>query len=79
MALSFCESVQAPPNGRWHIRELSAKGPKYGGGADTPALCGRDLRGGWDLEVPYSEQHFDQCCAKCVASVRRRGREGGRG
>ncbi len=36
---AFCESVTGI--GRWHIRRLSEKGLKLGGGIDTPTLCKR--------------------------------------
>jgi hypothetical protein len=45
---AYCESVHATPMSPHHIRKLTAAGMKSGGGADTAALCGRDLRAGWD-------------------------------
>lgn len=42
---SFCETVHAV--GPWHIRRLTEKGYCLGGGADTPALCGRKVA--WDV------------------------------
>jgi hypothetical protein len=50
---AFCESSGAGSLQPWHIRKLSEKGKKCGGGIDTPSLCGRvDQKnwGGWDLE-----------------------------
>ncbi len=80
----FCESVTGI--GPWHIRMLSVAGPKYGGGIDTPALCGlvKPLGaggvGGWDLEVLITEHHLGHACPRCVELYRavRRGdqREG---
>lgn len=63
---SFCEPVWASSISRWHIRKLSFKGSKYGGGADTPALCGLDLRCGWDLRVDITDHHLGHTCSKCV-------------
>ena len=45
---SFCETVTAGPLSRWHIRPLTRRGKLLGGGADTPALCGRKVS--WDLK-----------------------------
>lgn len=50
---AFCESVGASGSSSIHIRILSAQGRFVGGGADTPALCGRVMA--WDLEGPVSE------------------------
>lgn len=63
---SFCESVHATGTSPWHIRELTAAGRKLGGGADTPALCGRDLCKGWDLNVEMTDHHLSHACKKCV-------------
>ena len=45
---AYCETVGATPWSPNHIRKVTT-GLKTGGGADTPALCGRDLHGGWDI------------------------------
>ena len=50
---SFCESITAGPLSRWHIRPLTSVGKKLGGGADTPALCGRTVS--WDLNSPVAQ------------------------
>ena len=71
MRYSFCESVAASGRSPWHIRALTDRGPKYGGGADTPALCGRDLHGGWDLEVDITPEHLEHCCRACADVYRR--------
>jgi hypothetical protein len=49
MEYSFCETATAGAKTPWHIRVLTAKGRKLGGGADTPALCGREVS--WDLNA----------------------------
>lgn len=64
---SFCESIHASSSSPWHIRKLTSKGRKLGGGIDTPTLC--DLiyplgapiprknhtgNGGWDVAVPIT-------------------------
>jgi hypothetical protein len=69
---AFCESVAATGASPWRIRELSERGLKLGGGADTLALCGRDLHGGWDLEVPITGHHLNQRCRGCAAEYGRR-------
>ena len=50
---SFCETVTATGSSPWHIRKLSDNGPKYGGEADTPALCGRTVA--WDVDCEMKE------------------------
>jgi len=59
----FCETVTASSRSRWHIRELSAIGPKYSGGADTPALCGRQVS--WDIHCNITANQVEGCCATC--------------
>lgn len=46
---AFCESVHATPDSPVHLRAIGPEGLKPGGGIPTPALCGRDLHGGWDI------------------------------
>jgi len=57
---TYCESVHGI--GPWHIRKLSDKGPKFGGGIDTQSLCGMVQPigtttghargwGGWDIHA----------------------------
>jgi hypothetical protein len=61
---SFCEFVSATPFSKWHIRLLTEKGQKFGGGADTLALCGRAVS--WDLNVTITEHHLvHQSCSTC--------------
>ena len=66
--LSFCESVVATGVGKWHLRLLTDKGPKYGGGIDTDSLCGRVRAGrGWDAQVAITEYHKEHnTCAACL-------------
>jgi hypothetical protein len=62
---SFCENVHAGPLARWHIRELTDKGKKLGGGADSRSLCGRQVD--WDLEVKLTEYHLaNNTCLECL-------------
>lgn len=66
---SFCESIHACSNAKWHIRQLSDKGTKLGGGIDTNSLCGNvdHTVGGWDLEVCLSEHHLqNNTCRVCA-------------
>lgn len=72
IAYSFCESAAAGPQSRWHIRKLSEKGKKSGGGIDTPFLCARKYLNGWDLEVEITEHHLGHACPGCVEVYRRR-------
>lgn len=66
---SFCESSWAGPNAPWHLRQLSEVGRKLGGGADTVALCGREVS--WDLEVELTEHHLSKnTCAVCLEAFR---------
>lgn len=59
----FCEPVWAT-GVKWHIRKEGAKGPMYGGGADTPALCGLEVA--WDLEVEINDVQLDSIvCEEC--------------
>ena len=60
---SFCESITATAISSWHIRKLSDKGQKLGGGADTLSLCGRNVC--WDLNVEITEHHLTHCCREC--------------
>jgi hypothetical protein len=53
---AFCETVTAGPLSKWHIRKLSDKGPKFGGGADTLSLCGTTIT--WDIDVKITEHHL---------------------
>jgi len=74
---SFCESVHAGPLAAWHIRKLTDQGQKFGGGIDTPSLCGRvrppPKSNGWDLKVPIDEMTLrlphgrGGICSDCAA------------
>lgn len=67
---SLCETITASGSSSWHLRQLTQTGPKYGGGADTPALCGREVS--WDLEVPLTEHHLRRnVCHECLAAYQR--------
>lgn len=63
-AFVFCESINASGISPWHIRKLTDKGLKLGGGADTDTLCGREMA--WDLNVDITEHHLTHCCKKCA-------------
>ena len=66
---SFCETMT--PSWALHIRQLTAAGKKLSGGADTKALCGKEVA--WDLkvEVEISALHLGHCCQACAESYRR--------
>ena len=64
MNYSFCEAVTATSFSKWHIRRLSRVGQKFGGGADTPALCGRKVS--WDLKAEVNPEMVDDwTCFTC--------------
>jgi hypothetical protein len=65
---SFCETVIAGPLSRWHIRPLTEKGKKLGGGADTVALCGKKVA--WDLNVDITDRHLEHCCPQCAKAYK---------
>jgi hypothetical protein len=56
LAFSFCEPVTAIAMGKWHIREVGPEGLKFGGGVPNDALCGRELRFGWDMEAVFTAE-----------------------
>jgi hypothetical protein len=66
----YCETVTAGGASPWHIREKGPKGVMLGGGADTPALCGRTVA--WDLRVPIDiesesgKAQLRAACRKCA-------------
>lgn len=62
---SLCETAHARPTSPWHIRPLTDNGAKFGGGADTLALCGRTVA--WDLNIKITKHHLDKnTCKTCV-------------
>ena len=62
---SFCESVWAGPKAPWHIRRITDKGLKLGGGIDTTSLCGR-VTNGWDIGVTITRDHLTHSCSRCA-------------
>lgn len=64
MNYALCESVHAGPDWPWHIRPVNQNGLHLGGGANTPALCGRTVA--WDLDVPITRQHLAHACPRCA-------------
>ena len=68
---SFCESIHAGSNSRWHIRPLLYGVRRLGGGIETEGLCGRPEKGkGWDLDVEITDHHLTHCCPKCAEIFR---------
>jgi len=65
---SFCETVTAGGNARWHIRRLTDKGMMLGGGADSESLCGANVA--WDVDVPITDHHLNHSCQRCVEVFR---------
>ena len=62
---SFCENVHSGPLSRWHIRKLTDKGKKFGGGADTLSLCEKQVH--WDLGVGLTKFNLaNNACLKCL-------------
>lgn len=57
--LSWCERVTASPTSPSHIRVVPAgEDLVLGGGLRVPALCGRDLEGGWDTHAIPDAKHI---------------------
>lgn len=46
---AWCEPGMAAPMGKQHLRRLPEGELKLSGFGEATALCGRDLRYGWDL------------------------------
>lgn len=72
MNYSFMEFVFASSISRWHIRKLTDKGKKFGGGIDTAPLCGQKhddgkLINGWDVRADINDRrHDDHTCLGCL-------------
>lgn len=64
---AFCENAAgATPWVHWHIRPIGDKGLCPGGGADTDALCGREVS--WDIDVEISDDQLEKgICTHCKA------------
>ena len=60
--ISICETGSMPI-AKWHLRWLTGKGPMYGGGADTKALCGVEVKR--DLEVVIDGESMSHVCETC--------------
>lgn len=60
---AFCEPVWATPTSCEHIRTVGPEGLKLGGGAPNPALCGLDLRHGWDLKTEVTVESVTSLAA----------------
>lgn len=54
---AFCEAVTAGPLSPWHIREVGPEGRKPGGGVPNVALCGFDVRRGWDIQTAVTAEY----------------------
>lgn len=72
---AFCEPVWASTSSYEHIRQVPGDALKIGGGIEGPALCGFELRGGWDIPTGVTEQRVrrglnaecNPTCPKCAA------------
>lgn len=75
---AFCEPASATTRSREHIRVVGPEGRRLGGGVLGPALCGFDLRGGWDLGSDVEERRIDTSadvnptCVECADAWRAR-------
>lgn len=67
---AFCETVAAGGGSPWHIRQLTTRGKKLGGGADTPSLCGKQVS--WDVRPDINELQLTGACQACVWRYRDR-------
>jgi hypothetical protein len=70
--LLFCEPVVAGPRSPWCLRFVGEKGEMYGGGIDTPSLCGlvTPEMNGWDIDVPVTPGLLENTalvCQHCLA------------
>lgn len=64
---SLCEGVRATGSSPWHLRRITEKGAKYGGGIDTGSMCGLiKAPWGWDLHVTITPHHLTHTCPECV-------------
>jgi hypothetical protein len=65
----FSETAYAGPLTPWHIRPAGDKGRCPGGGADTAALCGREVA--WDVACEVTEESLARVepCGRCVAAL----------
>jgi hypothetical protein len=61
---SFCEASTAGSRSRWHIRPLTRMGKKLSGGADTMALCGRQVA--WDINCNIHPAALEGACMTCA-------------
>ncbi|WP_159599502.1 hypothetical protein [Agromyces humi] len=73
---AYCETITAGPTTRNHIRPITEAGLKTGGGADTVAICGREVA--WDLRTAdiyhlpgVTAEGVDWICANCRAEAER--------
>jgi hypothetical protein len=63
---SYCESTGATAIGKWHIRKLTKKGRKLGGGIDTSSLCKHVIESwGWDINTPITHYLMQHICKEC--------------
>lgn len=68
---AYCETITAGSTTPWHVRELTAKGKRLSGGADTRALCGRQVS--WDLNIDMEPNGADRrCCKLCLEILQQR-------
>jgi hypothetical protein len=65
---AFCEAATAGGGSRWHIRPLTPRGKMLGGGADTEALCGRQVS--WDVKPDVNERQLQGACPICARIYR---------
>jgi len=70
--LLFCEPAMVTGAGWWCLRFVGEKGEMFGGGVDTPSLCGRvdPEFNGWDIDVRVTQARLDHsyiACTRCRA------------
>lgn len=70
---AYCERVTAGSNTSWHIRELTSRGHRYGGRADSLSLCG--ARVAWDVKCDVSSEPTDRDCKWCREAFNLRKRD----
>ena len=68
LPFAYCEPATAGPLALWHVRRLDGDTIRPGRGITGSALCGRDLRGGWDIpDAPVTAETIgNQICDRCA-------------
>jgi hypothetical protein len=78
---AYCENASSPTMTPWHVRELPAGGPEFGGTSDLTTLCHQRFAVGWDVDAPFdlaeaiessqrtNQAGFSEVCRGCAAAL----------